>query len=428
MKTKRYLCVFLICIAAVAVLPHGAIADGNVLLKVQPGSTTLWKTTLIPKNIGYTDYSTGIAAGSGKTVFPASTGSISVASTPPGATVFIDGKNRGTTPATLSGISTGTHTIVLNMSGYKDYLVSVSVSAGKTATVAATLQQAPAQITWVSTPPANTPGEAILAGAKALMKGIYTLSPGSPDYLPGSYSNENIQATKYAIHSSQSGQVVWPASGQNQVAWKSVPWTSPKGWSGKVVSAGAVGTGGTPQGVSVNTDCSGFITSLFAYANTRQTTGFTNWTAGSLIPEAGCFDPLGARSKPNPLNYYSLFVTGQNGWFTSVALSDLQPGDIIAYANTKNTNDTGHIMLVAAVSSGQDNSKSRNVVVIDETGSVHSSDTRHVTTLPSGQKQGAGIGMGYVKLATSQNGTLQFFWGLTSPGPEIGSVALGRAL
>jgi len=307
-------------------------------------------------------------------------------------------------------------------------IANKETTTGTAAPVPAVSGTGISSIRWISTPPANSPGEGLLAGAKALMKGIYNLSPGSPDYLPISYSNQNMSATHYVIHSSRQTSVAWAPAGQNQVVWKSIPGTSPMGWSGMVVSAGLVGTNGTAGAVHVDTDCSGFITSLFAYANTGQTTQFTDWKSGSSIPEAGCFDPLGTRMKPNPLNYYSLFVTGRNGWFKNVALADLQPGDIIAYANTKNTNDTGHIMLVAAVSTGGDTSKLRDVVVIDETGSPHSSDTRNVTVLPSGEQEGDGVGMGHVKLVTSSDGTLLFFWGLSSPGPEVGSIALGRVL
>ena len=40
---------------------------------------------------------------------------------------------------------------------------------------------------------------------------------------------------------------------------------------------------------------------------------------------------------------------------------------------------------------------------------------------------GAGIGMGYGRLATSPEGTLRFFWNLTTSA-ETGLVALGLAL
>ncbi len=306
--------------------------------------------------------------------------------------------------------------------------VSGQTTESGTATPTPGSGTATSSITWISTPSANSSGEALLSGAKTLMKEIYTYSPNAPDYLPGSYSSQNSYATAYVKHAINISTVVWAPVGQNQIIWISNPGTSPKGWSGTVVSAGSFGTNGKPEAVHVYTDCSGFITSLFTYANTDHTTKFTRWKTGNPIPEAGCNDPQGSCIVPNPLNYYHLFVTGQNGWFQNVALADLQPGDIIAYANTKNKRDSGHIMLVAAVSTGRDNSTSRYVVVIDETQDAHSSDTRIIKKSSSGAVEGAGVGMGIVKLSNYSDGSLQFFWGLTSPKPEVGSIALGRAL
>jgi len=283
-------------------------------------------------------------------------------------------------------------------------------------------------LTWLSQPPANSTNAALLSGAMALMKGIYTYSSEDPNYLPTSYTNQNSSLTAYVVHASQPTSVTWAPFDATQVVWKSVPEGFPKGWSGTVAAAGLTNSGDQTEPLHVMTDCSGFITSLFAFANTKHPTKFTGWMAGSSIPEAGCNDPRGNCTTPNPLNYYHLFSTGENGWFQNVTLANLQPGDIIAYANTKNKKDSGHIMLVAAVSNDSDNQNSRYVVVIDETGSPHSYDTRDVTTLPSGAIEGAGVGMGIVKFTISPEGQLQFFWGMTSPTPEIGSVALGQAL
>jgi len=285
----------------------------------------------------------------------------------------------------------------------------------------------PGSLTWTSTAPAGSSGEVLLAGAKELMKGIYTLTPAAPDYLPTSYAGQKQDQTGYLIHSKVITSVVWPAAGKTQVEWGSVPGDKPKGWSGTTVVAGPVNMLGKPKPVSVETDCSGFITSLFAYANTQAATQFTSWKPESTIPEAGCFNPQGGCNEPAPLSYYNLFTTGQGG-FRSVSLEDLQPGDLIAYANTKDKSDSGHIMLVAAVSSCTGDPDSRYMVVIDETGSPHSNDTRPVTVLPSGEKTGAGLGMGIIKLTNSPQNTLQFYWSLKSAAPEIGSIALGRAL
>jgi len=286
-------------------------------------------------------------------------------------------------------------------------------------------------ISWLSQPQANSTNAALLSAAVALMKGIYQYSPGDPNYFPTSYTNQNSSLTAYVVHATHPSSVAWAPSDGTQVVWDSVPGKSPVGWSGTVTAAGLTNTGDQTEPLHVVTDCSGFITALFAYANTEHRTKFSDWVRENSIPEAGCTDWQGSCTQPNPLNYYHLFTTGENGWFQNVSLSNLQPGDIIAFAGTRK--DTGHIMLVAAVSNGNDNQSSRYVVVIDETGSPHSYDIRKVATLPPGAvhdtpQEGAGIGMGIVKLSISPEGQLQFYWGMTSPTPENGAVALGQSL
>lgn len=74
---------------------------------------------------------------------PVSTnGWIYVSSTPGGATVLLDGRNAGQTPATgslkLDAVA-GDHTIALNLAGYSDYSTNVRVTAATTSQVAATL-------------------------------------------------------------------------------------------------------------------------------------------------------------------------------------------------------------------------------------------------------------------------------------------------
>lgn len=71
------------------------------------------------------------------------TGFIHVDSTPPGASVLVDGIYQGVTqsgnPLDLTGISPGEHTITLKLQNYQDYMTRVPVQAGKTASVRATL-------------------------------------------------------------------------------------------------------------------------------------------------------------------------------------------------------------------------------------------------------------------------------------------------
>jgi len=68
-------------------------------------------------------------------------GTIDVTSSPAGATVYLDGKNSGyNTPATLPGISAGSHTVRCSMTGYTDASEDVTVTAGQTTSLMVTLQ------------------------------------------------------------------------------------------------------------------------------------------------------------------------------------------------------------------------------------------------------------------------------------------------
>jgi hypothetical protein len=57
-------------------------------------------------------------------------GSLSVTTTPPGAIVYIDGQMKGITPATIPGLSGGTHSIVLIMDGYEDFKTTTDITPG----------------------------------------------------------------------------------------------------------------------------------------------------------------------------------------------------------------------------------------------------------------------------------------------------------
>ena len=59
-------------------------------------------------------------------------GSLSVTTDPAGATIYIDGVKQGISPATIPGLSPGSHTLILKMDGYEDLSLPITISAGKT--------------------------------------------------------------------------------------------------------------------------------------------------------------------------------------------------------------------------------------------------------------------------------------------------------
>jgi hypothetical protein len=59
-----------------------------------------------------------------------STGTLSVTTSPPGAIVYIDGQKKGITPATIPGLSGGSHAILLILDGYEDFRTTTDISPG----------------------------------------------------------------------------------------------------------------------------------------------------------------------------------------------------------------------------------------------------------------------------------------------------------
>ena len=87
-------------------------------------------------------------------------GNISVTSLPSGAAVHLDGINTGTTtPTIIEGVSSGSHIILLRLTGYQDYTRSLTVGENTTSTVSATLTSstlAPNTIYIISNPTGAT--------------------------------------------------------------------------------------------------------------------------------------------------------------------------------------------------------------------------------------------------------------------------------
>ncbi|MGA2917879.1 beta strand repeat-containing protein [Methanoregula sp.] len=119
------------------------------------------------------------------------TGSISVTSTPPGAAISVDGKGTGkVTPSTIDGIAPGDHSVTVDLTGYNPASMTVTVSAGSTATANLVLNQIPTDgaITVTSTP----------AGAAIVIDGT-----GTGNVTPSTFSK--ISPGDHAVTVSLSG-------------------------------------------------------------------------------------------------------------------------------------------------------------------------------------------------------------------------------
>jgi hypothetical protein len=69
------------------------------------------------------------------------TGSISVDSSPSGASIYIDGNYKGQTPTTLTDIAEGSHTITLKLTDYQDLSQNINVFAGQTSSISISLRE-----------------------------------------------------------------------------------------------------------------------------------------------------------------------------------------------------------------------------------------------------------------------------------------------
>jgi hypothetical protein len=84
-------------------------------------------------------------------------GSIRILSSPAGAEVYLDGEYRGATPATVTAVPAGNHTLEIRANGYDRWTAPVTVRAGGIANISATLSAIPTTAMPVTFATATTP-------------------------------------------------------------------------------------------------------------------------------------------------------------------------------------------------------------------------------------------------------------------------------
>ena len=99
----------------------------NVTQEPIPMNTTIANTTIMT------------VVPTGTSVAPSLTGNLTIASSPLGASILIDGVLYGNTPENVTGISAGNHIIRLTLSGYYDYEGTTYVIPGEITDVFGTL-------------------------------------------------------------------------------------------------------------------------------------------------------------------------------------------------------------------------------------------------------------------------------------------------
>jgi hypothetical protein len=102
---------------------------------------------------GYTTYFTSVTVNKAQTsvvnaqLSPVvSTGTLSINSIPSGAAAYVDGIYQGITPTRVGNLGAGSHTVILSLAGYQDYVTTATVQAGSVTTLTATLKQDPSPV------------------------------------------------------------------------------------------------------------------------------------------------------------------------------------------------------------------------------------------------------------------------------------------
>jgi hypothetical protein len=171
---------------------------------------------------GYYTSSTSIgtypSAGKTKTIYitlnpvptpaPATTGTLSVTSSPSGAKVYVDGSYYGRTPQEISGLDTGAHQVQVSRDGYQSWSGTGTVTAGSVTNVYAELT---AQPTYGSIYITSSP-----AGANIYLDGTY--EGQSPRTISGVDPGSHLVEVELAGYQEWSGRVTVVSNQQSQIS------------------------------------------------------------------------------------------------------------------------------------------------------------------------------------------------------------------
>jgi hypothetical protein len=148
-----------------------------------------------------------------------------------------------------------------------------------------------------------------------------------------------------------------------------------------------------------HTDCSGFLDHLLMHSYGYTQESFKKW--------------LGSR-RPTAARYHDGIVA-QNGFEEVKRVADIRPGDILTVKYNSRRDNTGHVMLVAAVpvrikahKPFMSGTEQWEVAVIDSSMSGHGpSDTRHAKGKDG--KDHPGLGRGVLRIYTDHQGRVAGF-------------------
>ncbi|MBP1929633.1 hypothetical protein J2741_002180 [Methanolinea mesophila] len=141
-----------------------------------------------------------------------STGTLSISSSPSGAAAYVDGIYQGITPTSVGSLAAGSHTVILSLAGYQDYITTATVQAGSVTHISATLAKDPSPIYGTVSLTSDPSGAYVYADGKYVGQTIPNRPLVSTQVTPG-YHTLLLSKTGYQDYTT-SGTVY---AGQNLV-------------------------------------------------------------------------------------------------------------------------------------------------------------------------------------------------------------------
>ncbi|GEM_PF-1391306 len=259
------------------------------------------------------------------TYYPWPQNQIYISTTPPGASVFLDGTYMGVTPMTISQVNPGTHQIVMRYSGYNDYLYTITVSQVSVSSIIVQLTPLAPTVVPTIIPTVNpTPVTGSI--------NVNSVPSGASVYLDNQYSGitpvtlSSVQPGNHNLELRLSGYNTWQTgiSVSSQGSTTLTATLTPTGST----SGGKLSVSSVPSGAQVYIDSSykGLtpVTITGISTGNHQVTlklfGYTDWKTGiSFTPTTDMSLSVtltkGGSSKPN--GYYSVHsnVNGAKVYF-----------------------------------------------------------------------------------------------------------------
>ena len=161
------------------------------------------------KMSGYADFPSTVtipAGGEFREMYTMSCNVLSVNSIPSGASLYVDGTVKGTTPYTIRAIMAGDHAVSLKMTGYEDYTTTVTVPPGVEVNLVGTM----ASVTTGNVPITVFPSISVTTRVPVTRGMVTTIPPTTTVPVPVTVTTQHItreQSSNCTMHYFGSGEL-----------------------------------------------------------------------------------------------------------------------------------------------------------------------------------------------------------------------------